>query len=92
MAGGRCGAIATSRQNAAMPDLHVTCTPVGVRDLACRLGVDARTVRRWLAGHLLPEPRGRNQPGRWTVDGGPAWCWHHDIVPWLRGDGGVPAR
>jgi hypothetical protein len=33
-----------------MADLHVTCTPVGVRDLAGRLNVHASTVRRWLAG------------------------------------------
>jgi hypothetical protein len=66
-----------------MPDLHVTCTPVGIRDLAGRLDVHTRTASRWLSDHRLPEPRGPKQPGRWTVDGGPAWCWQYDIVLWL---------
>ncbi len=57
-----------------MADLHATCTPAGVGDLARRLGVHSSTVRRWLAGHLLPEPRGPKRPGRWTVDSRPVWC------------------
>src|SRR6266536_1842211 len=40
-----------------MPDLHGTCAPAGVRDIARRLGPDSRTLRRWVAGHLVPEPR-----------------------------------
>jgi hypothetical protein len=67
-----------------MLDIHATCTPAGVREVARRLGVDSRTVRRWLARHLLPEPRGPKHAGRWTVDSRPVWCWEHDIVPWLR--------
>jgi hypothetical protein len=48
-----------------MADLHATCTPIGIGDLARRLDVHSSTVRRWLAGHLLPEPRGPERPGRW---------------------------
>jgi MerR HTH family regulatory protein len=74
-----------------MPDVHATCTPTGVGDLARRLGVHTSTVRRWLSGHVLPEPRGPDRPGRWTVDNRPAWCWEHDIAPWLR-SGAVAER
>ncbi len=69
--------------HAAMPDLQATCTPAGVRDLARRLGVDNRTALRWLAAHLVPKPRGPELPSRWTMDGRPAWCWEHDVIPWL---------
>jgi hypothetical protein len=49
-----------------MADLDPKCMPVGVRDIARRLAVDVPTAGRWLAGHLLPEPRGPDQ-----TSGGP---------------------
>jgi hypothetical protein len=49
---------------------------IGGSDAAIEAGLAA-------LDHHLPEPRGPEQPGCWTVDGGPAWCWQHDIVLWL---------
>jgi hypothetical protein len=45
--------------------------PVGIVEIADRLGVDRNTVDQWRHRGLLPEPS-------WTVGGRPAWPW--DVV------------
>ena len=54
--------------------------PVGLAEIAERLGVARATVDQWRARGLLPEPR-------WTVGGRPAWDWHRDILRWARETG-----
>jgi hypothetical protein len=44
-------------------------TPVGLVEIAERLGVKPKTVQMWRYRKLLPEPAG-------TVSGAPAWPWH----------------
>jgi hypothetical protein len=53
-----------------------TCTPVGIAEIAKRLNVAPRTPSQWRFRGLLPKER-------WTVGGDPAWCWEHDIQPWV---------
>lgn len=48
--------------------------PVGLVEIAQRLGVARQTVDAWRHRDLLPEPR-------WTVGGRPAWDWS-DIARW----------
>lgn len=50
--------------------------PVGIVEIAERLGVKRTTVDVWLYRGLLPEPK-------WTVGGRPAWDWR-DIERWAR--------
>lgn len=49
--------------------------PVGIKEIAARLGVKPQTVQNWRSGGRFPAPR-------WTVGGGPAWCWRLDVAPW----------
>lgn len=50
--------------------------PVGMLEIAQRLGVKQQTVAMWKLRKLLPEPT-------WTVSGNPAWDWP-DIEEWAR--------
>lgn len=50
--------------------------PVGIIEIAERLGVQRATVDQWRNRDLLPEPR-------WTVGGRPAWDWA-DIERWAK--------
>lgn len=47
---------------------HRPVDPVGLAEIADRLGVQRQTVDTWRHRGLLPEPR-------WTVGGRPAWDW-----------------
>lgn len=58
---------------------EVDADPVGVSDIAERLGVKTQTVAQWKLRGLLPEPR-------WTVSKIPAWQWP-DIEKWARETG-----
>lgn len=52
------------------------CEPVGLIDIAPRLGVDIRTPQQWNHRGILPS-------ADWpSVSGRPAWCWVHTIRPW----------
>lgn len=42
--------------------------PVGIPEIAAKLGVRRPTVDQWIQRNLLPEPD-------WTVGGRPAWNW-----------------
>ncbi len=53
--------------------------PVGVGDVAKRLGVARVTVDAWRKRQLLPEPR-------WRVGGRPAWAWG-DVLAWAKRTG-----
>jgi excisionase family DNA binding protein len=53
--------------------------PVGIKEIAERLGVQRATVDRWLQRHLLPAPP-------WTVGGRPCWDWPA-IEAWARATG-----
>jgi len=48
--------------------------PVGLAEIAERLGVARQTVDAWRTRGRLPAPR-------WTVGGRPAWAWC-DIETW----------
>lgn len=50
--------------------------PVGIPEIAVRLGVKRETVDQWRHRKLLPSPR-------WTVGGSPAWEWSA-IEAWAR--------
>jgi len=54
--------------------------PVGLVEIAERLGVKRETANQWSWRGLLPAPR-------WTVSGAPAWDWRLDIEPWARSTG-----
>lgn len=58
-----------------MPAHTTACEPVGIAEIAQRLGFPARTVNQWRFRRRLPAER-------WTVSGAPAWCWRCDIAPW----------
>lgn len=52
------------------------CDPVGIKEVAHRLGVQRRTVDSWLGRKTgFPEPR-------WRIGGRPAWNWD-DVVVWV---------
>lgn len=53
--------------------------PVGLSDIADRLGVAKETPKHWHARKLLPPPK-------WTVSGRPVWDWR-DIEKWARKTG-----
>ena len=55
------------------------CDPVGVAEIADRLGVRQQTVAMWRYRKLLPEPR-------WSVSRQPAWDWR-DIERWAKETG-----
>ena len=67
-----------------MPPLRpvgaVTADPVGVADIAARMGVRSKTVSMWRYRGLLPDPR-------WRVSGQPVWDWLEDVAPWARETG-----
>lgn len=54
-------------------------TPVGLVEIAERLGVERQTVDAWRHRRLLPDPA-------WTVGGRPAWAWS-TIEAWARHTG-----
>lgn len=56
--------------------------PVGIAEIAKRLGVERGTAKQWNLRKLLPPPR-------WTVSGAPAWEWR-DIERWARKTGRLP--
>jgi hypothetical protein len=57
------------------------CDPVGLADIARRLGLDRGTPTAWRARYReFPSPR-------WTVGNYPAWDWTEDILPWLERTG-----
>lgn len=53
--------------------------PVGVAEIADRLGVKIETARMWNYRRLLP-------PARWQVSRQPAWDWA-EIQKWARETG-----
>lgn len=55
--------------------------PVGIKEIAERLGVKRGTVDIWLQRNLLPAPK-------WTVGGRPAWNWP-DIERWAKATGRI---
>ena len=55
------------------------CDPVGINEIAERLGVPRNTVDIWRYRKRLPEPA-------WTVGGRPAWNWP-DIKSWAEQSG-----
>lgn len=57
------------------------CEPVGLIDIARRLGVHPRTPQQWQNRGQLPKP---DWP---TVSGRPTWCWVHTIRPWATAAG-----
>lgn len=57
----------------------MTCDPVGIVEIADRLGVKRQTVDQWRLRKLLPEPC-------WTVGKRPAWTWNQ-IAEWGRSTG-----
>lgn len=59
--------------------------PVGLSEIAQRLGVKRATAATWHWRGLLPE-------ARWTVSGSPAWDWQLDIAPWARRTGRLHHR
>jgi len=61
------------------------CDPVGVIELAQRLGVSRAAVDQWRFTRDVhfPDPR-------WTVGGRPAWDWIDDIEPWAKQTGRLP--
>jgi hypothetical protein len=54
--------------------------PVGLAEIADRLGVKRQTADNWQQRGVLPAPR-------WTVGGRRAWSWQRDIEPWARKTG-----
>lgn len=53
--------------------------PVGIPEIAERLGVKRATVDQWRLRGLLPDPK-------WTVGGRPAWDWT-DVEKWAKETG-----
>lgn len=53
--------------------------PVGLQEIAERLGVKRATADMWKLRGLLPEPK-------WVVGGRPAWEWD-DVADWARSSG-----
>ena len=57
----------------------MACDPVGLTEIAERLGVQPETPQRWRMRDVMPEPR-------WTVSGRPAWDWP-DVERWAKDTG-----
>lgn len=57
----------------------MTVEPVGLAEIAQRLGVKRETAKMWHYRGLLP-------PSRWTVSGIPAWDWR-DVEKWAKETG-----
>lgn len=53
--------------------------PVGLTEIARRLGVEQDTARQWHKRGLLPKHR-------WVVSSRPAWLWS-DVEAWARETG-----
>ena len=53
--------------------------PVGLLEIAERLGVERATAHQWRTRQLLPPPR-------WTVGGRPAWNWA-EVQQWAKDTG-----
>jgi hypothetical protein len=62
------------------------CTgePVGIVEIADRVGVNRQTVDNWQQRSAAGFP-----PPRWRVGGRPAWSWQLDIEPWARETGRI---
>jgi len=58
---------------------QAACDPVGLAEIAVRLGVKRQTAGMWRHRGLLPEPS-------WVVSGQPAWNWP-DVERWARQTG-----
>lgn len=56
--------------------------PVGIKEIAERLGVKRTTVDRWLQRKLMPPPT-------WQIGGRPAWEWD-DVEQWAIRTGRLP--
>lgn len=54
----------------------MTCDPVGLKEIAERLGYKVQTVQLWSHQGDLPEPP-------WRVSGQPAWDWP-TIATWAQ--------
>ena len=81
-------------------------TPVGATEIAERLTQLGKptargTVAAWLSRRKeweaagRPQRRAREEPvpaPRWRVNGGPAWDFERDILPWCRRTGRLPAE
>lgn len=62
--------------------------PVGLMEIAARLGVRPQTARNWRSRgtqELMPEPR-------WTISGIPVWDWVLDVEPWARATSRLPLQ
>lgn len=55
--------------------------PVGLAEIAERLGVSRATADQWRYRGVLPDPR-------WTVGGRPAWNWA-DVERWAHETGRI---
>lgn len=60
------------------------CEPVGLVEIAERLGVKRGTAKQWHHRRLLPAPR-------WVVSGAPAWDWSA-VERWARESGRLPSE
>ena len=58
--------------------------PVGLVEIAKRLGVERQTAKTWKLRKLLPD-------APWIVSGAPAWDWP-DIVKWAQATGRWPPK
>jgi hypothetical protein len=61
------------------------CQPVGLKEIADRLGVPRQTPKTWHARGVLPDPG----PGQ--VSGAPWWPWER-IREWAIETGRLPAE
>jgi hypothetical protein len=57
--------------------------PVGLLEIAERLGIQHNTLKVMRFRDQLPPPR-------WTVSRAPAWDWNLDILPWAEETGRLP--
>lgn len=60
----------------------VAADPVGLSDIADRLGVARQTAKQWHLRKELP-------PAKWMVSGRPAWDWP-TIEKWAKKTGRAP--
>ena len=57
--------------------------PVGVAEIAERLGVERATVYQWRNRGVIPAPR-------WPLQSGPIWNWV-DVATWAQATGRLPS-